>query len=61
MKNLCRNCKHYYPYKPIGGFLPSMYQGMGSCYPEGTKGKEKDCITSDHSGCKNGKFERKET
>ncbi len=58
----CENCQHWIAYRPIGGFLPSMYRGMGSCYPDGTKGHDHSAVTMfDRPRCalKPSRFERK--
>ncbi len=59
MENKCENCKHWMEYKPLGGYLPAMYRGSGSCYPDGVK-NDKHGIYRYNNTCTIGRFEPKE-
>jgi hypothetical protein len=55
----CENCIHWREYRPIGGFLPNFYRGLGSCYPDGVT-KEAGKITKYSDECTIGRFQTKE-
>ena len=56
----CVDCKHWRMYRPIGGVLPAIFRGQGSCYPDGIKGKKSAAMTAGNEECRMGRFEEKE-
>jgi len=56
----CGDCKHWIVYRPIGGFLPVMYEGLGDCYPDGVKGKTRTGIRDSGDDCNINRFEKRE-
>ncbi len=56
----CGDCRHFIAYQPIGGWLPAIYRGHGSCYPDGTDKERGRCMQTADDDCTIDRFESQE-